>query len=223
MRYKKAYEQWWHTLLGIKVGLPVPHSVLSQEKICWRFCNVKVPKSAGAWERKVQRPLDKFARNWHKSLDQWRLEGAPDDDVGRDLPATPPAGQSPSSVPSRWVKASPKKGGAVKGKKWGKVQSMAAKKAAAGEEAGNDGNDDSSSSDDDDEDDDDDEEDDEDSEEGEDTQQSEEAKATRAAEAQAILQTAAKPTSASTDTGLPSRRSLQRAPEKQGATPPLAV
>ena len=63
MRYKKAYEQWWHTLLGIKVGLPVPHSVLSQEKICWRFCNVKVPKSAGAWERKVQRPLDKFARN----------------------------------------------------------------------------------------------------------------------------------------------------------------
>jgi len=154
MRYKQSYEQWWHTLLGIKVGLPVPHSVLSQEKICWRFCNVKVPKSPAAWERKVQMPLDKFARNWHKSLDQWRLEGAPDDDIGRDLPAVT-AGQSPSSVPTRWVKSSPKKGSPVKGKKAGKVQSMAAKAievaAAAKEEGGNEVNDDSSSSDEDEE------------------------------------------------------------------------
>ena len=214
MRYKTAYEQWWHTLLGIKVGVPVPHSVLSQEKICWRFCNVKVPKSAGAWERKVQRPLDKFARNWHKALDQWRLEGAPDDDVGRDLPATPPAGQSPSSVPSRWVKASPKKGSAVKGKKAGKVQSMAAKKVAAEEEGGNEvNNEESSSSEEEDENEEDSEE---DEEEG--AQATVDKVVARDSEDQNNLQTPSKPAS---DGDLPLRRSFR--PNNKGGAPSMAV
>ena len=129
MKYKKAYEQWWHTLLGIKVGLPVPHSVLSQEKICWRFCNVKVPKSAANWERKVQRPLDKFARNWEKSLALWRQEGAPDDEVGRELPATPPVGPS---TPSRYYQKSPKNCSKNVKKVGVKVKSMAEKKAEDG-------------------------------------------------------------------------------------------
>jgi len=69
---------------------------------------------------------------WNKVLEQWRLEGAPDDDIGRELPTTPSKAEM---SPSRYVKRSPKKEKTGKEKiragSKSKVLSMSAKKMSA--------------------------------------------------------------------------------------------
>ncbi|KAL0027723.1 hypothetical protein WJX77_000968 [Trebouxia sp. C0004] len=40
--YVASYKQWWHTVLRIRIGLPVPHDVMYDGQVAWRQCCMKV-------------------------------------------------------------------------------------------------------------------------------------------------------------------------------------
>lgn len=83
--FKRCYEALSHQLLSIKVGLPVPHDVLSHERICWRHSHVKVTRDETLQDTARADALNKLAQNWHKILETWRVSGNWSDEEGVPL------------------------------------------------------------------------------------------------------------------------------------------
>ncbi|GAQ90315.1 hypothetical protein KFL_006260010 [Klebsormidium nitens] len=71
--FKQSYERWWHTVLKIRVGLPVEHDAHSQNQICWRYLLLKV--SSRPWEECCT-ALDLHASCASKLWDKWVVSQA---------------------------------------------------------------------------------------------------------------------------------------------------
>ena len=67
--YKQSYEQWWHTVLKMRIGLPVEHDGFSPFPVCWRCLCVRPDKQA--WDA-VARQLDAFPKHWRRLSDKWK-------------------------------------------------------------------------------------------------------------------------------------------------------
>ena len=83
--YKERYEQWWHKVLKIWVGLPCSHDAFDGAPICWRYCKVKLPNRE--WDdvavelNKHCEEADKLQEKWHKGMAQTAPGGTSLDDT----------------------------------------------------------------------------------------------------------------------------------------------
>ena len=83
--YKERYEQWWHKVLKIWVGLPCSHDAFDGAPICWRYCKVKLPNRE--WNdvavelNKHCEEADKLQEKWYKGMAQTAPGGTSLDDT----------------------------------------------------------------------------------------------------------------------------------------------
>ncbi|KAI9203230.1 Vasohibin-domain-containing protein [Polychytrium aggregatum] len=57
--YKEAYESNWHRLQKIKLGLPVPHDLSSNDKLPWKHISISLDNG---WSLEVSKSLESYLR-----------------------------------------------------------------------------------------------------------------------------------------------------------------
>ncbi|XP_002969550.2 vasohibin-1 isoform X1 [Selaginella moellendorffii] len=70
--YKRAYENHMHTVLKIRIGLPVEHNVESYNFICWRY--LTIAPCTQHWQQCCDE-MDRHVQQGKKLWEKWLIEG----------------------------------------------------------------------------------------------------------------------------------------------------
>eukprot|EP00873_Tetraselmis_striata_P010908 jgi/Tetstr1/431172/TSEL_020884.t1 len=81
--YKESYEQWFHKVLKVRVGLPAEHNLYYSGRINWCYTVLKPQEKSWAHWRGA---LEKHTAGMRKGLDHWRQTGTEAQKEGKDGP-----------------------------------------------------------------------------------------------------------------------------------------
>jgi hypothetical protein len=72
--YVRCYEEAWHRVISVKIGLPVTHDMNSSEFVCWD--GVVVHLREGNWEQVAKPEINKHAKDMFKLASVWSQAAA---------------------------------------------------------------------------------------------------------------------------------------------------